>query len=147
MIRKARKVAAVVGRVVAAKAAVMAVATGEARVAVMEAERVVAMGAVMEAERVVAMEAERVVAMAAAMAVGMAVATGEKTAEVARAVVAGPMRYLCPLESTHTVYLRLHSLGTGPGLFYARNSGSTKELATFSTTCNFSFRIGFVLKT
>ena len=83
-----------VGRVVAAKAAVMAVATGEARVAVMEAERVVAMGAVMEAERVVAMEAERVVAMAAAMAVGMAVATGEKTAEVARAVVAGPMRYL-----------------------------------------------------
>ena len=88
-----------VGRVVAAKAAVMAVATGEARVAVMEAERVVAMGAVMEAERVVAMEAERVVAMAAAMAVGMAVATGEKTAEVARAVVAGPMRYLCPLES------------------------------------------------
>ena len=86
-----------VGRVVAAKAAVMAVATGEARVAVMEAERVVAMGAVMEAERVVAMEAERVVAMAAAMAVGMAVATGEKTAEVARAVVAGPMRYLCPL--------------------------------------------------
>ena len=99
MIREARKVAAVVGRVVAAKAAVMAVATGEARVAVMEAERVVAMGAVMEAERVVAMEAERVVAMAAAMAVGMAVATGEKTAEVARAVVAGPMRYLCPLES------------------------------------------------
>ena len=93
MIRKARKVAAVVGRVVAAKAAVMAVATGEARVAVMEAERVVAMGAVMEAERVVAMEAERVVAMAAAMAVGMAVATGEKTAEVARAVVAGPMRH------------------------------------------------------
>ena len=123
----------------------------------MEAERVVAMGAVMEAERVVAMEAERVVAMAAAMAVGMAVATGEKTAEVARAVVAGPMRNYCPLrersarndtpESTHTVYLRLHSLGTGPGLFYARNSGSTKELATFSTTCNFSFRIGFVLKT
>ena len=87
-----------VGRVVAAKAAVMAVATGEARVAVMEAERVVAMGAVMEAERVVAMEAERVVAMAAAMAVGMAVATGEKTAEVARAVVAGPMRFYVPLN-------------------------------------------------
>ena len=64
---------------VAAKAAVMAVATGEARVAVMEAERVVAM------------EAERMVAMA----VGMAVATGEKTAEVARAVVAGPMRNYC----------------------------------------------------
>ena len=102
-----------VGRVVAAKAAVMAVATGEARVAVMEAERVVAMGAVMEAERVVAMEAERVVAMAAAMAVGMAVATGEKTAEVARAVVAGPMRFYVLLN--HTVYLRLHSLGTGSG--------------------------------
>ena len=95
-----------VGRVVAAKAAVMAVATGEARVAVMEAERVVAMGAVMEAERVVAMEAERVVAMAAAMAVGMAVATGEKTAEVARAVVAGPMRYLLtPLESRLTLFI------------------------------------------
>ena len=28
-----------------------------------------------------------------------------------------------------------HSLGTGPGIFYARNSGSAKDLGTFSTNC------------
>jgi hypothetical protein len=32
-----------------------------------------------------------------------------------------------------------HSLGTGPGIFYARNSGSNKELGTFSTKCISAF--------